>query len=80
MNNKRFKDISSKQRKASAANILLDAEQNNEDVHKKEIIRKTTSLTLDVELMADIKLYAMQNKKKMYEIIESALSQYLQEH
>lgn len=68
----------------TAASVLIDGNfySSNKDIDtnlypNKKIIRKTTSLTLDINLMTKAKIYALQNKKTMYEVFESALNEYL---
>lgn len=80
MSNNNFKNRAKNIKKVSAASALIDNAPQNEynklDVSKK-VVRKTTSLTLDVDLFAQAKLKALQENKKMYAVLEDALKDYL---
>lgn len=71
-----FKNRVNNSKKVTAASALIDSSTKKE-VEEKEVIRRTTSLTLDVELMADVKIFALKNKRNMYEVLETALKEYL---
>lgn len=72
-----FKNRVNNSKKVTAASALIDSSTKKEMVEEKEVVRRTTSLTLDVELMADVKIYALKNKRNMYEVLETALKEYL---
>lgn len=82
--NNNFKNrVNNINKKVTAASVLIDGNSDNSNTEDtslypdKKIIRKTTSLTLDINLMTKAKIYALQNKKTMYEVFESALNEYL---
>lgn len=80
MSSNNFKDRAKNIKKVSAASALIDSNtknDNNEQNVKQTVIRKTTSLTLDVELFAKAKIKALQEGKKMYTVLEDALKDYL---
>ena len=72
-----FKNRVNNSKKVTAASALIDSSTKKEMVEEKEVVRRTTSLTLDVELMADVKIFALKNKRNMYEVLETALKEYL---
>lgn len=72
-----FKNRVNNSKKVTAASALIGGSTKKEMVEEKEVVRRTTSLTLDVELMADVKIFALKNKRNMYEVLETALKEYL---
>ena len=80
MSNNNFKDRAKNIKKVSAASALIDSNtknDNNEPNVNQKVVRKTTSLTLDTELFAKARVKALQENRKMYEIFEDALKDYL---
>lgn len=53
--------------------------ENNQKIHEepKQIKRKRASFDLDVELLKELKKYAILHDRNLYEIVETALRQYL---
>ncbi|MDQ0884610.1 hypothetical protein [Peribacillus sp. V2I11] len=43
------------------------------------VIRKRSSFDLDIELMKDLKIQAIVHDRNVYEIVETAVRQYLKE-
>jgi Zn-dependent peptidase ImmA (M78 family) len=43
------------------------------------LIRKRTSFDIDIKLMKELKIYAIQRDKNVYEIVEQAIKQYLRD-
>lgn len=74
------KELSNKRAKAeielSNKEVASTLEQTNK---RTNIVRKRSSFDLDVELMKDLKIQAIIQDRNVYEIVETAIRQYLTE-
>jgi hypothetical protein len=77
-----FTSPTTKERKNTTTNQL----KKKRTIEPKEptneptmIIRKRASFDIDVKLMKELKIYAIQRDKNVYEIVEQAIKQYLRD-
>lgn len=70
--------------KKQAFSDLLNRKPVNTEIHEEEETpmgpKKKATYELDLNLHTDLKIFAAKHNKKMVEVVEDALKQYLKNH